>query len=93
MCITCKKAKAQQYNDDFDCIDCHTNTGEIGEYYMVRKNVWKLANLGPDDGMLCIGCLEKRIGRKLTHWDFPDIPVNDPLLFKQSKRLQNRLNS
>jgi hypothetical protein len=27
-------------------------------------------------GFLCIGCLEKRLGRELTAEDFPDCPIN-----------------
>jgi hypothetical protein len=28
--------------------------------------------------ILCIGCLEKRIGRTLCRADFEDVPINDP---------------
>jgi hypothetical protein len=27
-------------------------------------------------GFLCVGCLEKRLGRELTAEDFPDAPIN-----------------
>jgi hypothetical protein len=27
-------------------------------------------------GFLCVGCLEKRLGRQLTAEDFPDYPIN-----------------
>lgn len=40
------------------------------EVYTVKRNVWQAAGVGPMDGCLCIGCLEKRIGRELTGWDF-----------------------
>ena len=43
-------------------------------------------------GMLCIGCLEKRIGRRLTKNDFQDCPVNhEENWYTQSSRLQDRL--
>jgi len=29
-------------------------------------------------GLLCIGCLERRLGRRLTPADFTDAPANDP---------------
>lgn len=76
---------------EFECIDCHENTHEIGEYYMVTDSVWTKA--GMTDGMLCIGCLEDRIGRRLTKKDFPDYPINTEEMDwnTRSKRLKNRL--
>lgn len=41
------------------------------EVYMVKPAVWKAAGMGEMDGCLCIGCLEKRIGRMLVPKDFP----------------------
>jgi hypothetical protein len=46
------------------------------EVYTVRDAVWKKAGLEPMGGCLCIGCLEKRIGRKLKPKDFDDSPLN-----------------
>jgi hypothetical protein len=43
---------------------------EHSEVYTVRAAVWKAAGMEPDDGCLCVGCLEKRIGRKLRPRDF-----------------------
>jgi hypothetical protein len=40
------------------------------EVYMVTRAVWKAAGMEQYGGCLCIGCLEKRIGRKLTSQDF-----------------------
>lgn len=77
---------------EFECLDCEVNTLDIGEYYMVNDHVWKtLASLRQDDGMLCIGCLEKRIGRTLTNEDFTDCLLNDSGNYGQSERLQLRL--
>jgi len=51
------------------------------EVYMVREAVWKAAGMEPYGGCLCIGCLEKRIGRKLKRKDFRrDHSFNDPRL-------------
>src|SRR5262245_25312888 len=47
------------------------------ELYMVRDSVWKAAGMEPYGGCLCIGCLEKRIGRKLKPKDFPSHPFNN----------------
>lgn len=64
--------------------------GEIQEYpiegeweygYMVHDEVWKAANGPPDNypkGMLCIGCLEARLGRTLTWRDFKLVPISEP---------------
>jgi hypothetical protein len=40
------------------------------EVYTVRNTVWKQAGMEGWGGCLCIGCLEKRIGRQLTPKDF-----------------------
>ena len=63
------------------------------ELYMVRDAVWKAAGMEPYGGCLCIGCLERRIGRKLKRKDFPrDHSFNDPELWGKygTARLKNR---
>ena len=45
----------------------------------------------PCPEILCIGCLEKRIGRTLCRDDFTDVPVNDPNQHQHSDRLLDRL--
>jgi len=56
----------------FDCVDCGMDTGKKGEYYMVHDKIWMLSGLGSyNSKMLCLNCLEKRIGRPLTKDDFP----------------------
>lgn len=81
--------------DEFHCYDCDIDTLEIGEYYMVDDHVWvTLASMDENDGMLCIGCLEARIGRTLNNDDFTDAPVNHPtFLPNQSSRLTDRLEA
>jgi hypothetical protein len=54
----------------FRCVDCGKDTGESGEYYSVKDNVWAASGLAPNGGMLCLACLERRIGRPLTGEDF-----------------------
>jgi hypothetical protein len=70
---------------DVRCVDCHVDTLEAGEFYMVRDDVWPLDARG---GMLCVGCLEERIGRRLTPADFTDAPINR--LGRNSTRLRAR---
>jgi hypothetical protein len=48
---------------------------------MVKSSVWNKAWTGrrrkPDREILCIGCLEQRIGRTLTREDFTDHSLDD----------------
>jgi hypothetical protein len=44
---------------------------EHSEVYHVRDKVWQRAGMGSQSGCLCIGCLEKRIKRRLKPEDFP----------------------
>lgn len=58
------------------CDDC----GSYGYGYMLQDDVW-LAAKGSHEGLLCLGCVEKRIGRGLVADDFLDTaPINGPLL-------------
>lgn len=45
---------------------------------MVAHALWAAAD-GPARGYLCVGCLERRLGRELTAADFMDVPLNEPL--------------
>jgi hypothetical protein len=79
----------------FKCNDCGDNTSTKGEYYMVHDHVWnKAVNKGgmKDDHMLCVGCLEKRVGRKLHKGDFTDAAVNTRPFGVHSDRLTDRMN-
>jgi hypothetical protein len=60
---------------------------------MVDDGVWEVAteDFG-GHGMLCIGCLEARLGGKLVASDFPDYPINTGF-FPQSARLRNHLTN
>lgn len=65
------------------------------EYYMVDDELWASATDEqdtPTDVMLCIGCLESRLGGKLTAEDFPDLPINRGF-FPYSTRLLSRLTN
>lgn len=64
------------HHDDDDCVDCGVNCIEINEYYMVTNGCWGRAKMASNGGMLCIGCLEKRLGKKLTPRNFIDCPLN-----------------
>lgn len=76
------------------CVLCGVNTscvGGIAEYYMVHDDIWR--KYGCFNGMLCIGCLEDRMGRQLVAADFTDCPVNTDEDDIRSARLVDRLSS
>ena len=61
------------------CKDCNKNTFESSEvdYYMLTHELWD--RIGVGDGMLCIACVEERLGRKLKAEDLLDCPLNDSM--------------
>lgn len=66
----------RRYPRDFWCLDCKVDTGKINEYYFVQTSLW-LRAVGSNKGMLCIGCLEERLGRLLVKADFTDCFINN----------------
>lgn len=77
------------------CIDCDVDTDTINEFYMVHDKLWKAAVPHRGDRnnrVLCIGCLEIRIGRQLCASDFTDARVNNDSKH-QSERLRSRLTT
>ena len=58
------------------CVDCGVDTFETKEYYMVTDSCWKRAGMKPYGGMLCVGCIESRLGKKLTPQNFSECPLN-----------------
>ena len=69
-----------------DCLDCGIGTHAAGEYYMCIEAVWLEAHPA-DEGMLCVGCVEQRLGRRLTRLDFADVPLNRSDWAKSSRLL------
>lgn len=72
---------------DYYCFDCEMNL--FLEWFTVHDSVWEQTGLGPQDGVLCVGCLEKRIGRRLSVSDFAETQNNQPSEF-HSDRLLSR---
>ena len=60
----------------FQCMDCGISTfHDDKNYYMLNNDLWK--SIVPNiDGMLCIHCVEERLGRKVKYDDFSDVPLN-----------------
>ena len=75
------------------CLDCLFQTemrsDNADECYNVHDALWLSANPA-GKGMLCIGCLEERIGRPLVPSDFTDDP-NNGWHEGSSQRLVSRL--
>ena len=76
----------------FLCLDCKVDTGKIYEHYMLIDSTWNLVH-NSNKGMLCIPCLEKRLGRMLLREDFNSSHVNNPKLHAMSHRLLDRLQT
>lgn len=95
MCDKCVALSKGMGGGLFNCADCGNDTSPttgIAEYYMVSSSLWHDAVNGRPASILCIGCLEKRIGRKLKAYDFGgngSFPVNS--IYEHSPRLRNRL--
>lgn len=72
-------------------MDCGVDTGKINEYYMLVDEVWYSVH-DSGEGMLCIGCIEKRLGRELTPADFHECLLNTMSFpAPKSNRLMQRL--
>jgi hypothetical protein len=72
------------------CLDCKcVHPGE----YMVTSEVWESSGLGCSDGALCLPCLEKRLGRKVSIKDFINEPINRVAIHMwQAAHPDNRAN-
>jgi hypothetical protein len=92
------------------CCDCGVGTNVLGEWYAVNDAVWEEAWRGrhryswarcvPGQEVLCIGCLEQRLGRTLCAGDFTDAAVNKTklcftggLMLRMSERMRDRLTA
>ena len=60
---------------------------------MVKGSIWAQATKDRWARILCIGCLEKRIGRTLNSFDFSSAPINHREPSRYSPRLWARLNT
>jgi hypothetical protein len=62
------------------CHDCGVNTLVLGEYYMISDELWARAwgdtvcqprgRALPGDELLCLVCLQRRVGRQIEWSDF-----------------------
>lgn len=76
----------------YRCFDCHRPLEYDSEVSpMLNNEVWdKISSDEPEEGgMLCLGCMEKRLGRKITYEDLmrfeednKDVPFNSKYIMK-----------
>ena len=53
------------------CTDCGCKPWDMGEDFYVRDGLWITSMpVKKRDDVICLGCFEKRLGRKLTRNDF-----------------------
>jgi hypothetical protein len=72
------------------CNDCGVDVVQAGEYYMLTPKIWdNQLGLGWDDN-LCIGCLENRLGRRVSMTDLFSFP-RYPWMKGHSIRLLHRM--
>lgn len=75
------------------CLDCGRCTHEMCEYYMVQHAIWLTVTEHHERrGMLCVGCLEGRLGAPLSVEDFTDCLLNRIQRISGSMRLRDRLD-
>ena len=76
----------------FMCQDCGHDTREMGERYMVHEDIWETAiAAGGYAYMLCMGCLEGRLGHRLTSGHFMGVGCNYASFSFHSLRLRRAL--
>lgn len=61
---------------DSKCMDCKIETMRNNNYYMIHNELWNKFATADGKGFLCVECLEKRMGRKLTKEDLTDCIAN-----------------
>jgi hypothetical protein len=94
-CVDCGVNTAPRFANRVEAEEQMQRCGSItstvdskSEIYTVHKAVWQEAGMEDWGGCLCIGCLEKRIGRRLKPKDFiADNPFNG---FPGTPRLLSR---
>ena len=92
--LNMKESSMLHENLNMICLDCNVDTEKINEFYMVHDYLWNQAvpdQYERENRVLCIGCLEERLGRVLTAADFTNFPVNKKDI--QSYRLISRIKN
>lgn len=65
LCLT-----AVEVLGSWECFSCGVDTFALGEDFYVEDDLWRQYGV---EGMLCIGCFEKRLGREMVRADFKGV--------------------
>ena len=72
----------------FKCIDCGGET----EAYFVKNNIWNIVPKYKRNGVMCLSCLEKRIGRKISKNDLQERGIDIHKYQPWYKTLETKMN-
>lgn len=74
ICCDCGVDAWRQWDAEQGC--------EAHEDFYVHDELWRA--VCPDNGVICIGCFEQRLGRQLTGADFKSLDPDGPMVdFRQ----------
>ena len=63
-------------NKEFNCKCCGKSTLTNRDYYMLEDKLWLELNNGKYEGMMCMDCVESKLGRKIAIKDLAPVPLN-----------------
>lgn len=77
------------YKSQFLCVDCEESVTDKGEFFLVHDELLQEVEL--EEGLLCVSCFEKRLGRELQYFDFTSAMVTSSREINKSELLAKRL--
>ena len=67
--------RTKKEKEHWKCFDCSKDTLlNVKDYYMITNELW--IKYGVENNMLCMNCIEKRLGHKLRKEDLTDCSLN-----------------
>ena len=64
----------EEHKDDDALLVCEQCGDEWSEMIMLKDDLW--LSIAQEEEFLCVGCIEKRLGRPVTGWDLTDCALN-----------------
>lgn len=75
---------------NLNCADCGVAAWEIGEDFYVNDELWySIMPKSKQERIICIGCFEKRLKRKLVKKDFKHWFRNNGWYSNPTKKINN----
>jgi hypothetical protein len=74
-----KQIDAGETDKRIYCLDCGDEIAAKGDWCMLEDKVWAGTGIAPDGGVLCLECIEGRLGRYLETSDFAIADESDRL--------------